>query len=100
MYDYKKEIKALAEKAAQEWWVKQARDIHTRYYLYYRKHYEDESIGDLRIDTEQPEPWMEEYPIPWELAWNEHINRGWTAEQAQLFIYELSLKLPILNPDL
>ena len=95
MYDYKKEIKELAEKAALEWWVKQGWDIHTRYYLYYRKPYEDESIGDLRIAAEQPEPWMQ-----WQLAWNEHINRGWTVEQAQLFIYETSLKLPILNPDL
>ena len=95
MSDYKKEIKELAKKAAQEWWAKQARDIHTRHYLYYRKPYEDESIGGLMVAPERPEPWMQ-----WQLAWNEHINRAWTVEQAQLFIYELSLKLPILNPDL
>ena len=95
MYDYKKEIRELAEKAAREWWIAQGNNIQARFYLYYRKPYEDESIGDLRIAAEQPEPWMQ-----WQLAWNEHISRAWTVEQAQLFIYELSLKLPILNPDL
>ena len=91
MYDYKKEIKELAEKAAQEWWVKQARDIHTRYYLYYREPFEDEKIGELTVAEVQP---------GWQLARSEHINRAWTQEQAQLNIYELGLKLPILNPDL
>ena len=100
MYDYKKELNELAEKTAREWFAAQGQNLQARLYLYYRVPYDDESIGDLRIAAEQPEPWMEEYPVEWQLAWNEHINRGWTVEQAQLFIYELSLKLPILNPDL
>ena len=100
MYDYKKEIKELAEKTAREWFAAQCHNLQARLYLYYRQPFEDESIGDLMVAPEQPEPWMEEYPVEWHLAWGEHINRAWTQEQAQLFIYETSLKLPILNPDL
>lgn len=74
-------ISALAKQRAAEWFKAQTHNPYERYYLYHR-------IGDFLVSNAEPPGYTISHP--------ERISPAWTVDQAANWIFNTSLKLPIL----
>lgn len=94
--DFAKGIRLLNEAAiaaASAWFKAQSQQPSVELFLYYRKARPGEPVGEILVAEERPEG-------PWEVAMREPFRPSWTKEQAQAFINQVVMGLPLLgHPD-
>jgi hypothetical protein len=95
IHEIEKNLMEQAQNVAENWFVNQSQNMHSKFYLYYRPAEENEKIGKLAVFSEDERP----ENSGWILARNEAFSRAWTKANARYQIFELSKKLPILNTN-
>jgi len=73
-----------------QWFIKQCRDIHEDYYLYYLPTTEAQNGGFLFL-ADKPENGN------YLLGWNKPVNKGKTVEQNMQKFSDILRKLPIMS---
>ena len=84
IHEIESKIWGAAEAAANDWFRRQCKDLHTSMYIYYKP-------GNINF-------WIGQEPLSgeWQLADNQRVSIALTKEQVARHIAQIARRLPIL----